>query len=67
MNSTYYAHPFACRKSIISLILYFIISPPVILAATCESGLNTCSKPHLPSGCVAQWPALRAAMPVTGV
>ena len=34
---------------------------------TCESGLNTCNKPHLPSACVAQSAALRAATPVTGV
>jgi len=31
------------------------------------AGLNTCSKPHLPSAFVAQPTALRAAMPVTGV
>jgi len=34
---------------------------------TCESGLNTCNKPHLPSACVAQPAALRLATPVTGV
>ena len=32
-----------------------------------ESGLNTCSKPHWLSVCMAQSIALRAATPVTGV
>jgi len=37
------------------------------IVAACESGLNTCSKPHLSSACVAQLAALRAATPMTGI
>jgi len=37
------------------------------IVAACDSGLNTCSKPHLSSACVAQSAALRAATPVTRV
>jgi len=37
------------------------------IVAAYESGLNTCSKPHLSSACVAQSAALRAATLVTGV
>jgi len=45
----------------------FVTANQIPVVAACDSGLNTCSKPHLSSACVAQSAALQAATPVTGV